>query len=126
MIEALTITGIKYDVDEKTKKYVTKKIGALDRYLPRHARKSVKAVVRIEELGQKDGNKYEVDVVITVPDKTITAKDSTVNVLAAVDIIEAKLSGQLRRYKDDVLAHVGRSRGVLACFKRSFRREQQQ
>lgn len=126
MIEALTITGIKYDVDEKTKKYVTKKIGALDRYLPRHARKSVKAVVRIEELGQKDGNKYEVDVVITVPDKTITAKDSTVNVLAAVDIVEAKLSGQLRRYKDDVLAHVGRSRGVLARFKRSFRREQQQ
>ena len=32
MIEALTITGIKYDVDEKTKKYVTKKIGTLDRY----------------------------------------------------------------------------------------------
>ena len=26
MIEALTITGIKYDVDEKTKKYVTKKL----------------------------------------------------------------------------------------------------
>ena len=124
MIEALTITGIKYDVDEKTKKYVTKKIGRLDRYLPRHARKSAKAVVRIEQINQKDGNKYEVEVVLTVPDKTITAKDSTVNALAAIDIVESRLSGQLRRYKDDVLAHVGRSRGVLARFKRSFQREQ--
>ena len=46
------------------------------------------------------------------------------NVLAAVDIVEAKLNGQLRKYKDDVLAHVGSSRGVLARFKRGFQREQ--
>ena len=56
------------------------------------------------------------------PDKKITAKDSTMNVLAAVDIVEAKLNGQVRKYKDDVLAHVGRSRGVLARFKRGFGR----
>ena len=43
MITPVTITGIKLDVDEKTKTYVEKKIGALDRYLPRHARKSAKA-----------------------------------------------------------------------------------
>ena len=124
MIEALTITGIKYDVDEKTKKYVTKKIGTLDRYLPRHARKSVKAAVRIEKIDQKDGNKYEVEIVLTVPENVITAKDTTMNALAAVDIVEAKLTGQLRKYKETRLAHVGKQ-GIMARFKRSFRREQQ-
>ena len=82
----------------------------------------VKADVKIKQIDNPGGNKYEVEVIINVPDKVITAKDSTMNVLAAVDIVETKLNGQLRRYKDDTLAHVGRSRGVLAKFKRSFRR----
>ncbi len=80
--------------------------------------------MKIKQIDNPGGNKYEVEVIINVPDKKITAKDSTMNVLAAVDIVEAKLNGQLRRYKDDTLAHVGRSRGVLARFKRSFQREQ--
>ena len=90
--------------------------------MPRHARKSVTADVKIKQIDHPGGNKYEVEVIVNVPDKVITAKDSTMNVLAAVDIVETKLNGQLRRYKDDTLAHVGRSRGVLAKFKRSFRR----
>lgn len=124
MIEALTITGIKYEVDDKSKKYITKKIGALDRFLPRHARKSTKVEVKVAQIDQKDGNKYEVEVVMTVPNKVITAKDSTLNVLAAVDIVEAKLSTQLRKYKEMRVAHVGRQ-GIMARFKRSFGREQQ-
>jgi len=58
-----------------------------------------------------------------VPDKKIVAKDSTMNVLAAVDIVEARLNGQVRKYKDDVLAHVGGSRGVLAKLKQTFGRK---
>ena len=122
MIEALTITGIKYEVDDKSKKYITKKIGALDRFLPRHARKSTKVEVKVAQIDQKDGNKYEVEVVINVPDKVITAKDSTMNALAAVDIVEAKLNGQIRKYKQTSLPHEGR-RGLLARFKRSYERE---
>lgn len=124
MIKNITITGVKYELNDKTKQYVDKKIGALDRFLPRHARKSATADVKIKQIDNPSGNKYEVEVIITVPDKVITAKDSTTNVLAAVDIVEAKLNGQLRRYKDDTLAHVGRSRGLLARFKRGFQREQ--
>ena len=123
MITQLTITGVKYELTDTTKKYVEKKIGSLDKYLPRHARKSAKADVKIKQIDNPGGNKYEVEVIINVPDKAITAKDSTMNVLAAVDIVEAKLNGQLRRYKDDVLAHVGRSRGVLARLKRSLGRD---
>src|ERR1035437_5971128 len=99
MITSIEITGIKYDLDETTKKYVTKKIGRLDRYLPRRARSSASADVKLEEVNRDHGNKYEDEVVFQVPDKTITAKDSTTNMLAAVDIVEAKIVSQLRRYK---------------------------
>ncbi len=122
MIENLTISGQKYELTETTKKYVEKKIGALSRYLPRHARKSATADVKIRQLDNPGGNKYEVEVIINVPDKVITAKDSTLNVLAAVDIVEAKLSGQLRKYKQTNVPHIG-LRGRLSRFKRSYERE---
>jgi putative sigma-54 modulation protein len=122
MITTIEITGIKYDVDDTTKKYVMKKIGKLDRYLPKHARESVHVEVRLKEVNRANGNKYEAEVTINVPDKTVTAKDSTLNMLAAVDIVEAKIVSQLRKYKQASIGHVGR-RGVMSKFKRSFARE---
>jgi putative sigma-54 modulation protein len=124
MISSISITSKKLTVDETTKKYVEKKIGALDKYIPRHARKTVKAEVMLVQIDEKNGNKYEAEVLLMLPDKTLTAKDSTVNVLAAIDIVEAKLAAQLQKYKAAHLSHVG-NRGVLAKFKRSFAREQQ-
>ena len=122
MITSIEITGIKYELDDTTKKYVNKKIGRLDRYLPRHARDSVNAEVRLKEVNREHGNKYEAEVVLNVPDKTITAKDSTLNMLAAIDIVEAKIVTQLRKYKQTTIGHVGR-RGVMGRFKRSYARE---
>ena len=123
MIKDITITGVKYELNATTKKYVERKIGSLGKYLQRHARKSASADVKIRQIDNPGGNKYEVEVVINVPDKKIVAKDSTMNVLAAVDIVEARLNGQVRKYKDDVLAHVGGSRGVLAKLKQTFGRK---
>ena len=123
MIKDITITGVKYELNATTKKYVERKIGSLGKYLPRHARKSASADVKIKQIDNPGGNKYEVEVIINVPDKKIVAKDSTMNVLAAVDSVDARLTGQVRKYKDDVLAHVGGSRGVLAKLKRTFGRK---
>ena len=124
MIETMDITGVKYELDDTTKKYVTKKIGRLDRYLPKHARKSVTAEVKLKEVNRDHGNKYEAEIILTVPDKVLTAKDSTVNMLAAIDIVEAKLVAQLRKYKQASVPHIGR-RGMLDRFKRSYARETQ-
>ena len=125
MIADIDITGVGGSVlDEPTKKYISKKIGRLDRMVTRHARKTINASVKIEEVNRDNGNKYEVEVIINVPDHVIKAKDSTMNVMAATDIVERKLAGQLRKYKQNSLAHVGR-RNVLARFKRSFGRETQ-
>ena len=124
MIAQVEITGVgAYTVDEPTKKYIKKKIGSLERLAPRHARKSMHAEVKVAEVNRDKGNKYEVEVNIAVPDKELTAKDSTLNVLAAVDIVEAKLAVQLRKYKQETVPHVGR-RKLLARFKRSYAREQ--
>ena len=123
MIKDITITGVKYELNATTKKYVERKIGSLGKYLPRHARKSASADVKIRQIDNPGGNKYEVEVIINVPDKKIVAKDSTMNVLAAVDIVEARLNGQVGKFKDDVLAHVGGSRGILAKLKQTFGRK---
>lgn len=125
MITHIDITGVKsFTPDEKAKRYIYKKIGALDRLAPRHARKSIHADVKVGETNQKGANKYEVEVLLHIPDKTLTAKDSTMNVMAATDIVEQKLAVQLRKYKQDHVAHIGR-RKVLGRFKRGFEREQQ-
>lgn len=124
MIQSIAISGVKYEVDERTKRYVTRKIGQLDRFLPRHARKSVTAEVKLKEVNRDHGNKYEAEVILHVPNKQLTAKDSTVNMIAAVDIVEAKISTQLKKYKDMHVAHTGKTRGMLSRFKRSYDREQ--
>ncbi len=113
----IDITGVRYQIDEVTKKYVTKKVGRLQRFLPRHARKSAKAEVVLKEVNRANGNKYECDVVITVPGKKITAKDSTMNMLAAVDIVEAKLTTQLKKDHDEHSQHGGRTQRLLRSFK---------
>ena len=123
MIQNINITGLKIELDEATKKYVTKKIGRLDRFLPRHARKSAVAEVKLKEINRDNGNKYEAEVILHVPGKRITAKDSTMNAMAAVDIVELKLANQLKKYKETSIPYIGKGRNVLSRFKRSYARD---
>lgn len=121
MIEHIDIDGVKYDLDSTVKKYVTKKIGKLDRYLPRHARKSVRADVKLKEVNRANGNKYEAEVNLELPGKTLNASDSTVNMLAAIDIVEEKLKNQLKKYKDERTEHSGK-RNLVVRLKRRLGR----
>ncbi|MEI6850489.1 MAG: ribosome-associated translation inhibitor RaiA [Candidatus Saccharibacteria bacterium] len=122
MITSIKVIGIAYEVDEVTRKYVLKRIGSLDRYVPRHARKSVSVEVKLEQVNHDHGNKYEVEIIFNIPGNLITAKDSTGNILAAVDIVEAKIRSQLRDYKQSNIAHLGKRR-IMSRFKQSFQRE---
>ncbi len=103
MIASIDITGIKYNVNEKTEKYVMEKVGKLDRYVPSHARKTIVADVKLQQVNLDHGNKYEAEVILHIPNKTIIAKDTTMNMMAAIDIVEAKLITQLRKYKDTLV-----------------------
>lgn len=108
MLKVINITGVRYTPDEATKRYVRKKIGSLDRYLSRHTRKSATVDIKLKEVNRAHGNKYECDVIMYLPEQTITAKDSTMNMLAAVDIVEEKLRSQLKKYHDVRRDHRGR------------------
>lgn len=117
MIASIDITGVQYTVNPATKRYVMKKVARLDRYLPTHARKSVTADVKLKLVNRENGNKYEAEVILTVPDKKILAADSTTNMMAAIDIVEAKLIAQLRKYKQATSPHIG-NRRLLGRLKR--------
>ena len=121
MITHIDVTGVRYTPDELTRKYVKKKIGALDRYLSRHARKTVYAEVKLKEVNRANGNKYECDVILKVPEATMTAKDSTLNMLAAIDIVEEKLRAQLKKYHDEHTDHRGRHNFVGRLKRRIHR-----
>ena len=122
MITQIKVIGIALEVDEATRKYVEKRIGRLDRYMPRHARKTTSVEVKLEQVNHSHGNKYEAEVILSIPGGPITAKDSTSNVFAAIDIVEAKIRSQLMGYKQANIGHIGRRR-IMSRFKQSFNRE---
>ena len=106
MIEKIEISGNGYKVEEPFKKYVEKRLGKLDRYLPRGFKKDVVAKVVVAEIGKNKSEKYEISVAMDIPGgKVIAAKDECSNVFAGVDLVEAKLTGQIRRYKLDMQPH---------------------
>lgn len=100
MIKRLDISGVHYDVDKKLKAYVVKKIGKLDHFISKHARESVHAEIILEEKKIKAKKECVCEVIMHLPKETITAKEATVNMFAAVDIVEAKLKNQLKKYKE--------------------------
>ncbi|MBQ6414340.1 ribosome-associated translation inhibitor RaiA [Candidatus Saccharibacteria bacterium] len=106
MIEKIEITGKDYKVDDSLKKYVNKRIGKLDRYLPRAAKNDVVCKMIVESIGKNKGEKYELSAAMELTGgKVIAARDECSNVFAGVDLVEAKLLGQIRRYKLEVQPH---------------------
>ncbi|MES2971528.1 MAG: ribosome-associated translation inhibitor RaiA [Patescibacteria group bacterium] len=100
MIKKLKISGIHMKVDPKLKAYATKKIGKLDHYASRHVRDSMHAEVTLKEELLKTKKSCICEVVMHLPNDTITTKEATINMYAAIDIVEAKLKNQLKKYKE--------------------------
>ncbi len=113
MIARIDKSGINLELDDDVVKYIDRKIGRLDRYMPRAARSSARATVTIRDTGNQAGSKYECEAILHVPGGNVTAKDSTMNKFAAVDIVEAKLRNQLHKYKTTHVESGKARRGVL-------------
>lgn len=106
MIEKIEFSGKGYKIDEPFKKYVSKRLGKLDRYLPRGAKKDVIMKVAIAEVSKSKSEKYDISVTMEMTGgKVIAAKDECTNVFAGVDLVETKLTGQIRRYKLEMQPH---------------------
>ena len=100
MISKLEISCQHTGMTPELKKYITQKIGKLDRYVSRHTRESVHAEVHLSEAKAKDKNRFVCSVVLHLPHGECEASEKTINMFAAVDIVETKLRNQLKKYKD--------------------------
>jgi ribosomal subunit interface protein len=99
MIENIVINGVHLDVDEDLNKYVIKKIAGLDKYMSKHVKESVHAEVWLKESKAKDKRKLTCEVKMTLPKEIIMTSETTLNIYAAVDIVETKLKNQILKYK---------------------------
>lgn len=116
MINKLEINGVHFEVEPKLKAYITKKIGRLDNYMSRQVRESAHVEVFLKERTLKGKKECQCEVVMHLPHDTITIKEATINMFAAVDIVEVKLKNQLKKYKD-MHSTRGLKRTILKRFK---------
>lgn len=123
MIKHIAVAGIQTEVSKDLEKYINKKIGKLDRHLKKPMRESVRADVKLKEsVSNKNGKKCTCEVILHVDGARLTATESTLNMFAAVDIVEAKLQNQLKKHKEkhsqsDDSRKNGRARQLLGKLK---------
>ncbi len=100
MIKRLEITGVHLDVGDDLKKYVMRKIGKLDSYLPRHALSSAHVEVKLKESKAKNKQSYTCEVILHLPGEVFRLTESAQTIFKSVDIVEEKLKIHLKKYKD--------------------------
>lgn len=100
MIGKIEIVGQQTTVTPELQKYVQKKIGRLDRYVAKQERQSVHAEVKLKETKSKDKKQFKATVILHLPQETLEASEQTINMFAAIDIVETKLKTQLRKHKE--------------------------
>jgi len=89
-----------YEPDAALLKYIQKKVGKLDRHIHKDDRSETRADVKLKETNAKGPKKCTVEVILHIPGNRLTASASTVNMHAAVDIVEDKLQRQIKRSKE--------------------------
>lgn len=114
----LQITAKQLELRPEIKKYAEQKFGKLERYVPRHARKTVHLELILKEQKGKKSNPFSCEANLTLPGEKVTVEEATVNIFAAIDIVEAKVKNTLRRYKDKHGHKHTNKRQVLERFRR--------
>jgi len=100
MIGRIDIAGVHTELDEDLVKYARKKIGKLDRFMSRHVKDSAHAAIKLKESKAKDKKKCTCEVIMMLPGEKFVVTETTMNMYAAIDIVEAKLKNRLKKYKE--------------------------
>lgn len=120
----IDINTKKYELNDDIKKYVDKKIGKLSRKLPRKVRDSVHAKVTLKERPARKTDKFACEVRLALPPKhEFVVEEATINMFAAIDIVEAKLSNQLSKFHAKEVNHRVDRKGVLGRIRSVTDRE---
>lgn len=113
MIKHIDITASQknYEIDADLSKYIQKKIGKLDKHMKRKNREAARADVKLKENNGKGNKKYTCEVILHIPGTKLTAVESTMNMYAAVDIVETKLQNQLKKHKEKQSGNTNKQKG---------------
>ena len=68
--------------------------------MPRHARDSAHAEVKLKESHAKNKRQFTCEIMLTLPQEKIMVSENTLNIFAAVDIAEETLKNRLKKYKE--------------------------
>lgn len=116
----LQLTGRKYEIDDELSRYTKKRLGSLDKYLPRkHKAQQMHVEIHRDPSGKED-NRYKVKANLHLPEHEIVAETATMNPHAAVDIVREKLKLQIRKYKEK---HATRRFRIKELFNRAKKEE---
>jgi ribosomal subunit interface protein len=96
----LAVDRLHVETDAKQDAYIENKIGKLDHLLSRHARRSAHADIKLKKGPGRGKQQVVCEVIIHLPKDTVTTKQTASTIEAAVDLAEAKLRNQLKKYKD--------------------------
>lgn len=117
MIKRIEISGIHLDVEHDLQKYITKKVQKIERLVPKASRKSLHIEVKLKEEKTKDKKHCQCEIIMHLPGEDLTAKETTVNMYAACDIVLAKLRTQLEKYRANHRVHgAGRQNRRIRTF----------
>lgn len=119
----IEISGTNFKLTDQEQSYVEKRCHKLVNHMPTHSRKSAFASAKITKMNQKSGDKYQCDIVLTLPDKTLVAGEIAPSLTEAIDETERKLQDQIRRYKTERRNDGVNRGGFVAKIKRSLRRQ---
>lgn len=119
---SIEISGTNYKLSDQEQDYIDRKCRKLVNHMPMHSRRSAFVSAKISLLTQPGDDKYQCDVVLTLPDKTLVASETATSLAAAIDIVERKLQGQIRKYKTERRKDGVNSGGIMAVIKRTLRR----
>ncbi len=109
------LSGRNFEIDDRLKAYVDEKIGGLDKYLPRRFRaEATLTVILQDDPSGREDNRYVCDVVVTVSGTKLVSREGTVNIYAAIDIVEAKLKSQLVKFKEKQVTQPRRLRRLAS------------
>jgi len=105
----LMIKGKNMEVSEPLKKYVQKKIGKLDRYLPTIDEVRVELSV---EKAKSNQDRQVVQVTMRSNSTILRAEERSADMFAAIDAVRDKLQRQITRYKEKPVRMRERARAV--------------
>lgn len=94
------VSAKKLEVDRELDSYIQKKIARLDRLFPRSHRPSKAHIELSRDESANPDKRYHAGVKIEVSGPDLFAETATMNPHSAIDIVEAKLKEQIRRYKE--------------------------